>query len=66
MTAVVIALIFGSITLVLKEGVTDVAAGRISGGSIAAFVLTGGLVAGAFGGWRAARLSPAEALRSVG
>lgn len=25
----------------------------------------GGLVAGAFGGWRAARLSPAEALRSV-
>ncbi|HEV2568814.1 ABC transporter transmembrane domain-containing protein [Sphingomonas sp.] len=49
MTAIVIALIFGSITLVLKEGVTDVAAGRISGGSIAAFVLTGGLVAGAFG-----------------
>jgi putative ABC transport system permease protein len=27
--------------------------------------LLGGLVAGAFGGWRAARLSPAEALRSV-
>lgn len=26
----------------------------------------GGAVAGAFGGWRAARLSPAEALRSVG
>ena len=25
----------------------------------------GGVVAGAFGGWRAARLSPAEALRSV-
>ena len=25
----------------------------------------GGLIAGAFGGWRAARLSPAEALRSV-
>ncbi|MBA2918269.1 ATP-binding cassette domain-containing protein [Sphingomonas sp. MAH-20] len=49
MTAVVIALIFGSVTLVLKEGVTDVAAGRLSGGSIAAFVLTGGLVAGAFG-----------------
>lgn len=34
---------------------------------IAAIVLAvaGGLVAGAFGGWRAARLSPAEALRSV-
>ncbi|GAA1993441.1 ABC transporter permease [Microbacterium pumilum] len=28
--------------------------------------LLGGLLAGAFGGWRAARLSPAEALRSVG
>lgn len=27
--------------------------------------VAGGLVAGAFGGWRAARLSPAEALRSV-
>lgn len=28
--------------------------------------VAGGLIAGAFGGWRAARLSPAEALRSVG
>jgi putative ABC transport system permease protein len=25
----------------------------------------GGLLAGAFGGWRAARLRPAEALRSI-
>ena len=49
MTAIMIALIFGSITLVLWEGATDVAAGRISGGAIAAFVLTGGIVAGAFG-----------------
>jgi len=49
MTAVVIGLVFGSIVLVLWEGATDVAAGRISGGSIAAFVLTGGIVAGAFG-----------------
>ncbi len=49
MTAIVIALVFGSITLVLWEGAIDVAAGRISGGSIAAFVLTGGIVAGAFG-----------------
>ena len=49
MTAIVIGLVFGSITLVLWEGATDVAAGRLSGGSIAAFVLTGGIVAGAFG-----------------
>jgi len=49
MTAMVIGLIFGSITLVLWEGAIDVAAHRISGGSIAAFVVTGGLVAGAFG-----------------
>ncbi|WP_374944665.1 ABC transporter transmembrane domain-containing protein [Sphingomonas sp.] len=49
MTAIVIGLIFGSITLILWEGAIDVAAGRISGGSIAAFVLTGGIVAGAFG-----------------
>jgi len=49
MTAIVIGLVFGSITLVLWEGAIDVAAGRISGGAIAAFVLTGGIVAGAFG-----------------
>ena len=49
MTAIVIGLVFGSITLVLWEGASDVAAGRLSGGSIAAFVLTGGIVAGAFG-----------------
>ena len=49
MTAIVIGLVFGSITLVLWEGASDVAAGRLSGGSIAAFVITGGIVAGAFG-----------------
>ncbi|VVT23715.1 ABC transporter [Sphingomonas sp. EC-HK361] len=49
MTAIVIGLMFGSITLVLWEGAIDVAAGRITGGAIAAFVLTGGIVAGAFG-----------------
>ncbi|MBU0931946.1 MAG: ATP-binding cassette domain-containing protein [Alphaproteobacteria bacterium] len=49
MTAVVIGLVFGSITAVMWQGALDVAAGRLSGGSIAAFVLTGGLVAGAFG-----------------
>jgi len=49
MTAIVIALVFGSITLVLWEGARDVAAGRLTGGAIAAFVLTGGIVAGAAG-----------------
>ncbi len=49
MTAIVIALVFGSITAVMWQGALDVAAGRISGGTIAAFVITGGLVAGAFG-----------------
>ena len=49
MTAVVIALIFGAITLALWQGAIDVQKGRITGGTIAAFVLTGGLVAGAFG-----------------
>lgn len=49
MTAIIIGLVFGSITMVMWEGAIDVAAGRLSGGSIAAFVLTGGLVAGAFG-----------------
>ncbi|HUD92298.1 ABC transporter transmembrane domain-containing protein [Sphingobium sp.] len=49
MTALAFALVFGSITGVMWLGAIDVAAGRLSGGSIAAFVLTGGLVAGAFG-----------------
>ncbi|MCW2412084.1 MULTISPECIES: ABC transporter transmembrane domain-containing protein [unclassified Sphingobium] len=49
MTATIILVIFGSITLIMWQGALDVAAGRMSGGSIAAFVMTGGLVAGAFG-----------------
>ena len=49
MTALVIGLVFGAIVMVLWEGALDVASGRMSGGTIAAFVLTGGLVAGAFG-----------------
>jgi len=49
MTAIVIGLIFGSITMVLWEGARSVTTGDISGGTIAAFVLTGGFVAGAFG-----------------
>ena len=31
-----------------------------------AFAIVGGLLAGSVGGWRASRMSPAEALRNVG
>jgi len=49
MTAIVIFMIFGAITLVIWQGATEVAGGRMTGGTIAAFVLYGGLLAGAFG-----------------
>jgi ATP-binding cassette subfamily B protein len=49
LTAIVIFLIFGAITMVIWQGATEVAAGKMSGGTIAAFVLYGGLLAGAFG-----------------
>ena len=49
MTAIVILLIFGGITLIMWRGAIAVSTGEISGGTIAAFVLTGGLVAGSFG-----------------
>jgi ATP-binding cassette subfamily B protein len=49
MTAIVISLLFSAITWIIWEGATEVAAGRMSGGTIAAFVLYGGLLAGAFG-----------------
>lgn len=49
MTAVAIALLFGAVTLIMWQGALDVQSGKLSGGSIAAFVLTGGIVAGAFG-----------------
>jgi ATP-binding cassette subfamily B protein len=49
MTAIVIFIIFGAITMIIWQGAIDVAAGRMTGGTIAAFVLYGGLVAGAFG-----------------
>lgn len=49
MTAVIILVVFGAITLLMWEGALGVARGTISGGTIAAFVITGGLVAGAFG-----------------
>ncbi|AKM11278.1 ABC transporter transmembrane domain-containing protein [Croceicoccus naphthovorans] len=49
LTGIVIFLIFGAITLLLWKGAIEVAAGNITGGTIAAFVITVGLVAGAFG-----------------
>ncbi len=49
MTALVILVLFTAITLIMWDAVYGVAAGRISGGSITAFVLTAGLVTGAFG-----------------
>jgi ATP-binding cassette subfamily B protein len=49
MTGVIISVIFGAITLLLWRGAIQVAEGTLSGGTIAAFVLTGVLVAGALG-----------------
>ena len=49
MTAIAMFLIFGAITMVIWGGAIEVSAGRMSGGTIAAFVLYGGLLAGAFG-----------------
>jgi ATP-binding cassette subfamily B protein len=42
-------MIFGALTLLMWRGAIGVQAGEISGGTIAAFVIAGGLVAGAFG-----------------
>ncbi|AKH43133.1 ATP-binding cassette subfamily B protein [Altererythrobacter atlanticus] len=49
MTGVAICCIFGSITAVMWRGAVQVSEGALTGGTIAAFVLTGVLVAGAFG-----------------
>ena len=49
MTAIIIAMIFGSIAMVMWQGALDVQSGRLSGGTIAAFVLYGALLAGASG-----------------
>ncbi|MGZ8282596.1 MAG: ABC transporter transmembrane domain-containing protein [Allosphingosinicella sp.] len=49
MTAIVISLIFGGITMLMWQAAVDVSEGDISGGTIAAFVMTGALVAGALG-----------------
>ncbi|MFC0205673.1 ABC transporter transmembrane domain-containing protein [Novosphingobium soli] len=49
MTAVIMFLIFGAITVIMWRGAIGVAEGTITGGTIAAFVVTAGIVAGAFG-----------------
>ena len=49
MTSLVILLIFGAITLVLWQGAIDVISGRMSGGTITAFIFASAIVAGAFG-----------------
>lgn len=49
MTALAIMMIFGAIVMLVWEGAEGVAAGTISGGTIFAFVVTAGIVAGAFG-----------------
>jgi ATP-binding cassette subfamily B protein len=49
MTFSVIVLMFGAIVMILWEGASDVAEGKMTGGAIAAFVFVGVLVGGAFG-----------------
>ncbi|MGZ8312727.1 MAG: ABC transporter transmembrane domain-containing protein, partial [Allosphingosinicella sp.] len=49
LTGIVISLVFGSITLLMRQSSMDVAHGSLSGGTVAAFVVTGALVASAFG-----------------
>ena len=66
MTAIVIFLMFGAITMVIWQGAIDVAAGRMTGGTIAAFVLYGGLLAGAFGALVRSLWRPAARRRRVG
>lgn len=49
MTATIMLLVFGAITLVLWVGANDVIAGRMSGGTITAFVLAAVITSAAFG-----------------
>ena len=49
LTAIVISMLFGSITMLMRQAALDVAEGALSGGTVAAFVITGAIVAGAFG-----------------
>ena len=49
MTALIISVVFGAIVLLMWRGAVGVASGAISGGTIAAVVITAGLVAGSLG-----------------
>ncbi|MEA3045214.1 MAG: ATP-binding cassette, subfamily bacterial [Sphingomonadales bacterium] len=49
MTAIVISMLFGSVTLLVRQAAVDVSHGAVSGGTVVAFVITGAIVAGAFG-----------------
>lgn len=49
MTAIAIMAIFGSIVMLVWDGAIGVARGSVTGGTIFAFVVTAGIVAGAFG-----------------
>ncbi|HYI49130.1 MAG TPA: ABC transporter transmembrane domain-containing protein [Allosphingosinicella sp.] len=49
LTAIVITMLFGSVTMLMREAAIDVSQGALSGGTVAAFVITGAIVAGAFG-----------------
>ncbi|WOE74850.1 ABC transporter transmembrane domain-containing protein [Alterisphingorhabdus coralli] len=49
LTLVIITLIFGAITGIMWQGAVDVVEGRLTGGTIAAFIFAGVLVAGSFG-----------------
>ncbi|MDO7842481.1 ABC transporter transmembrane domain-containing protein [Sphingomonas immobilis] len=49
MTALVMGLLFGAVTLLMWSTVADVAAGRLSAGALAGFLVTATLVTGSFG-----------------
>lgn len=49
MTSLIVMFIFGGITLMMWNGALAVNSGDITGGTITAFVIVGGLVAGSFG-----------------
>jgi ATP-binding cassette subfamily B protein len=49
LTFTLMLIMFGMIVMLLWEAVSDVAAGRLSGGTIAAFIYLGSIVGGSFG-----------------